>query len=137
MFSHTILIGRVGQAPEQKTTSNGATYVQFSLATSERWKDKQTGEKKEDTVWHNLVLWPEGLRNIAMDYVSKGDLLIITGQIRNRSWQDDKDNWHNRSEINVREIKLMPNGQRNNDPGPTPDQHQQSRPVDLDDDVPF
>lgn len=141
MYSHTILIGRVGQAPQEKNTKGGNTYVALSLATSETYKDKATGERKENTCWHNLIIWPEGLRKVATQYVNKGDLLTITGTIQNRSWQDDADNWHNRSEITVRELRPMPNGKKTNDPGPTePPKNQspdQNLAAELNDDVPF
>lgn len=83
-----ILVGRVGKDPDVRNLDNGATVANFTLATSESYKDKTTGEKKEITDWHNIVLW-RGLAEIAQKYVKKGDLLYIEGKLRTRSWEKD------------------------------------------------
>ncbi len=122
MFNQAILIGRVGRTPEEKQTRNGTGYMTFSLATSETWKDRNTGEKREETIWHNVTVWPEGLCRVVRDFVVKGDLLTVIGQVRNRSWQDDAGNWHNASELRIAgngQIRLMPKGgNKTGDPGP-------------------
>lgn len=110
MYNQITLIGRVGKEPETRKTRSGSEYIAFSLATSETWKD-QAGERQEDTVWHNIVVWPDGLRRIVTGHVHKGDLLTVIGQQRNRSWKDDADKWHNQSEVRVAargQIVLMP-----------------------------
>jgi single-strand DNA-binding protein len=83
-----ILVGRLGKDPEVRNLENGATVANFTMATSETYKDKTTGEKKEITDWHNIVLW-RGLAEIAQKYVHKGDLIYIEGKIRTRSWEKD------------------------------------------------
>src|SRR6187431_2468372 len=83
-----ILVGRLGKDPEVRSLENGATVANFTLATSETYKDKTTGEKKEITDWHNIVLW-RGLAEIAQKYVHKGDMLYIEGKMRTRSWEKD------------------------------------------------
>ena len=83
-----ILVGRVGKEPEVRNLENGASVANFSLATSETYKDKTTGEKKEITDWHNIVLW-RGLAEITQKYVHKGDMLYIEGKMRTRSWEKD------------------------------------------------
>ncbi len=83
-----ILVGRVGKEPEVRNLENGASVANFSLATSETYKDKITGEKKEITDWHNIVLW-RGLAEITQKYVHKGDMLYIEGKMRTRSWEKD------------------------------------------------
>jgi single-strand DNA-binding protein len=83
-----ILIGRTGKEPEVKHLDNGATVANFSIATSESYKDKTTGEKKEITEWHNVVLW-RGLAEIAEKYLHKGDMVYIEGKLRTRSWEKD------------------------------------------------
>ena len=83
-----ILVGRLGKDPEVRNLENGATVANFTLATSETYKDKTTGEKKEITDWHNIVLW-RGLAEIAQKYLHKGDLVYVEGKIRTRSWEKD------------------------------------------------
>lgn len=83
-----ILVGRLGKDPEARTLESGVNYVRFSLATSETYKDKTTGEKKEVTEWHNIVLW-RGLADIAAKYVHKGDLIYIEGRLQTRSYEKD------------------------------------------------
>ncbi len=83
-----ILVGRVGKEPEVRNLENGAVVANFSIATSETYKDKTTGEKKEITDWHNIVLW-RGLAEITQKYVHKGDMLYIEGKMRTRSWEKD------------------------------------------------
>lgn len=83
-----ILVGRLGKEPEVRNLDNGATVANFTIATSESYKDKTTGEKKEVTEWHNIVLW-RGLAEIAQKYLHKGDLVYIEGKLRTRSWEKE------------------------------------------------
>jgi single-strand DNA-binding protein len=83
-----ILIGRLGKDPEVRNLENGATVANFSIATTEVYRDKTTNEKKEITEWHNIVLW-RGLADIAAKYLHKGDLVYIEGKLRTRSWEKD------------------------------------------------
>lgn len=83
-----IILGRVGKDPETKSMQNGQMVANFSVATSESYKDKTTGEKKETTEWHNIVLW-RGLAEIAQKYVKKGDMVYIEGKLKTRSWEKD------------------------------------------------
>lgn len=83
-----ILVGRLGKDPEVRNLENGASVANFTLATSESYKDKTTGEKKELTEWHNIVLW-RGLAEIAAKYLHKGDLIYVEGRLRTRSWEKD------------------------------------------------
>lgn len=87
-MNKAILIGRVGKDPEVKTFQNGGKIVNFSLATSESWRDKTTGEKKEKTEWHNITVQNEGICGVVEKYVSKGDMIAIEGRIQTRKWQD-------------------------------------------------
>ncbi|MEP2668857.1 MAG: single-stranded DNA-binding protein [Cyclobacteriaceae bacterium] len=84
-----ILVGRLGKDPEVRHLENGAAVANFSIATSETYKDKTTGEKKEITEWHSIVLW-RGLAEIASKYLHKGDMVYIEGKLRTRSWEKDK-----------------------------------------------
>jgi single-strand DNA-binding protein len=83
-----ILLGRLGKDPEARTLENGAMVVNFTIATSEVYKDKTTGERKEITDWHNVVLW-RGLAETASKYLHKGDQVYIEGKMRTRSWEKD------------------------------------------------
>ena len=83
-----ILIGRLGKDPEVRNLDNGAVVANFSIATSESYKDRTTGEKKEITEWHNIVVW-RGLAEIAQKYLRKGDMVFIEGKLRTRSWEKD------------------------------------------------
>jgi single-strand DNA-binding protein len=83
-----ILVGRLGKDPEVRNLENGAVVANFSVATSESYKDKTTGEKKEITEWHNVVLW-RGLAEIAQKYLHKGDMVYIEGKLRTRSWEKE------------------------------------------------
>ncbi len=83
-----ILVGRLGKDPEVRNLESGATVANFSMATTETYKDKTTGERKEITEWHNVVLW-RGLADIAAKYLHKGDQVYIEGKLRTRSWEKD------------------------------------------------
>jgi single-strand DNA-binding protein len=83
-----ILVGRLGKDPEVRNLENGATVANFTMATSESYKDKTTGEKKEITEWHNIVLW-RGLADVAAKYLHKGDMIYVEGRLRTRSWEKD------------------------------------------------
>lgn len=82
------LIGRVGRDPEVKSFPSGGQIVTFSLATPERYKDK-SGEKVEKTQWHNIVVRADGLQKVVENYVSKGDMLAVSGQLEYRQWERD------------------------------------------------
>ena len=84
----TILIGNLGTDPEVRRTQDGKAVVNLSVATSESWRDKNTGERKEKTEWHRVVIWNEGLCKIAEQYLSKGSKVYIEGALQTRKWQD-------------------------------------------------
>ncbi|MCR9078142.1 MAG: single-stranded DNA-binding protein [Hyphomonadaceae bacterium] len=83
-----ILVGNVGQDPEVRQFQNGGQVCSFSLATSENWKDKNTGERREKTEWHRISVFSEGLIRVVQSYVKKGSKLYIEGQLETRKWQD-------------------------------------------------
>ena len=83
-----ILVGRLGKDPEVRNLENGATVANFTLATSESYKDRTTGEKKEVTEWHNIVLW-KTLAEISQKYLHKGDMIYVEGKLRTRSWEKE------------------------------------------------
>ena len=83
-----ILVGNLGRDPEVRSTQDGAKIVQLSMATSESWKDKATGERRERTEWHRVVIFNEHLAGVAEQYLRKGSKLYVEGQLQTRKWQD-------------------------------------------------
>ena len=87
-----ILVGNLGKDPESRTFGNGGKVVSFSVATSENWKDKGSGERKEKTEWHNVSIFAEGLARVAEQYLRKGSKVYLEGQLETRKWQDQSGN---------------------------------------------
>jgi single-strand DNA-binding protein len=96
-----ILIGNLGQDPEVKSFQNGGRIANLRIATSENWKDKNTGERKERTEWHTVVLQSEGLVGVAERFLRKGSKVYIEGQLRTRKWQDQSGNDRYTTEVSV------------------------------------
>jgi len=96
-----ILIGNLGQDPEVKSFQNGGRIANLRIATSESWKDRQTGERKERTEWHTVVLQSDGLVGVAERYLRKGSKVYIEGQLRTRKWQDQSGNDRYSTEVSV------------------------------------
>jgi len=96
-----ILIGNLGQDPEVKSFQNGGRIANLRIATSENWKDKNTGERKERTEWHTVVLQSEGLVGVAERYLRKGSKVYIEGSLRTRKWQDQSGNDRYSTEVSV------------------------------------
>ena len=89
-LNKVLLIGRLGADPEIKQMVNGKSVARLNLATSQSWKDKNTGEKKEKTEWHRVVVFNEGLVNVVKQYLKKGAQVYIEGQLSTRKWKDEK-----------------------------------------------
>ena len=85
-----ILLGNLGRDPEIRSMQSGAKMASFSIATSKRWKDKNTQEQKESTSWHNIVVFGDGLVDIVEKYVKKGSKIYIEGELQTRKWQDQE-----------------------------------------------
>ena len=85
-----ILVGNVGKDPEIRRFPNGGQVANFSLATSESWRDRATGERKERTEWHRIAVFNEGLCKVVEQYVKKGSKLYIEGQLQTREWEDQQ-----------------------------------------------
>ncbi|WP_210357633.1 single-stranded DNA-binding protein [Sphingomonas beigongshangi] len=83
-----ILVGNLGGDPETRSFQNGGSVVNFRIATSEAWKDRNSGERKERTEWHSIVVLNEGLQKVATSYAKKGSKVYVEGQLRTRKWQD-------------------------------------------------
>jgi single-strand DNA-binding protein len=88
-LNKVLLIGRLGADPEIKQMVNGKNVARLSLATSQSWKDKSSGEKKEKTEWHRIVIFNEGLVNVVQQYLKKGANVYVEGQLTTRKWKDE------------------------------------------------
>jgi single-strand DNA-binding protein len=114
------LIGNVGADPEIRRTQDGRPIANLRLATSETWKDKDSGERREKTEWHTVVCFNEGLCKVIEQYVGKGDKLYIEGQLQTRKWQDQQGNDRYSTEIvlqNFNGTLTMLSGKRDDDRG--------------------
>ncbi len=139
-----ILIGTLGKDPETKTFSNGGSVTNFSIATSERWKDKNTGEMKEQTEWHSIVL-NNKLGEIAQQYLRKGSKVYIEGSLRTRKWQDQNGQDRYTTEIRGDQMQMLGDkGDNQQQAAPQQQQQQQQQgyakpkpQADLGPDLPF
>ena len=145
-LNKVLLIGRLGADPEIKQMVNGKSVARLSLATSQSWKDKNTGEKKEKTEWHRIVVFNEGLVNVVQQYLKKGAQVYIEGQISTRKWRDEKSGQDKYStEILIQgynsSLTMLGGGSQNNissqDTNQTNENNTTSSQSDLDDDIPF
>ena len=141
-INKVILIGNLGNDPETRYTQSGSAVTNVSLATSETWKDKQTGQPQERTEWHRVVFFSR-LAEIAGEYLRKGSKVYIEGSLQTRKWQDNGGNDRYTTEIQAREMQMLDS---RGSGGGAPQQQrpqQQSIPdpaaaaADFDDDIPF
>jgi single-strand DNA-binding protein len=109
-----IVIGRLGRDPELRNLPSGGTVCSMSIATTEKWKDKATGEAKESTEWHQISLFGR-LAEIAAEYLRKGARVYIEGSLRTRKWQDKQGQDRYSTEIIANELQML--GDRNGDAG--------------------
>ena len=144
-LNKVLLIGRLGADPEVKQMVNGKSVARLSLATSQTWKDKNTGEKKEKTEWHRVVVFNEGLINVVQQYLKKGAQVYIEGQLSTRKWKDQQsgqDKYSTEILIQGYNSSLTMLGGINNQQTQTSqnseinDESSQAQ-TDLDDDIPF
>ena len=105
-INKVILIGNLGQDPESRSTPGGTTVTNLRIATSESWRDKQSGEMKEQTEWHTVVCWNR-LGEIAAEYLRKGSQVYIEGRIRTRQWQDQQGQKRYSTEIVATNMQLI------------------------------
>lgn len=116
-----ILIGNLGKDPEVRHLENGAVVANFSIATSEVYTEKSTGERKEVTDWHDIVVW-RGLAEVVEKYVKKGYKVYVEGKLKKRSWQDKEGNTRFTTEIIADELSILSRpegGEKNYEPKPT------------------
>jgi single-strand DNA-binding protein len=145
-LNKVLLIGRLGADPEIKQMVNGKNVARLSLATSQSWKDKNTGEKKEKTEWHRVVVFNEGRVNVVQKYLKKGAQVYIEGQLSTRKWKDEKTGQDKYStEIIIQgfnsSLTMLGGGNQGSissqDNKQSFDQDVQSSQNELDDDIPF
>lgn len=101
-----ILVGNLGQDPETRQTANGSAVTNITIATSERWKDKQTGQDQERTEWHRVIFFNK-LAEIAGEYLTKGSQVYVEGQLRTRKWQDQSGQDRYTTEIVANEMQML------------------------------
>ena len=145
-LNKVLLIGRLGADPEIKQMVNGKSVARLSLATSQSWKDKNTGEKKEKTEWHRIVVFNEGLVNVVQQYLKKGAQIYVEGQISTRKWKDEasgQDKYSTEVIIQGYNSSLTMlggnsmNENQNSQNLKSPDEGSQVPDNDLDDEIPF
>ena len=134
------IIGRLGQDPDVRYTANGSAMVNLSVATSESWTDKQSGEQKERTEWHRVVMY-RGLAEIADKYLRKGAQIYIEGSLQTRKWQDKEGRDRYTTEIVARDLIMLGGSGQGSEQTrrPTPSSAATTPPMDedLNDDIPF
>jgi len=145
-LNKVLLIGRLGADPEIKQMVNGKSVARLSLATSQSWKDKNTGEKKEKTEWHRIVVFNEGLVNVVKQYLKKGAQIYVEGQISTRKWKDEQSGQDKYStEVVIQgynsSLTMLGGGGANNrtrqNKTKTTEDISQDTQNDLDDEIPF
>jgi single-strand DNA-binding protein len=105
-INKVILIGRLGSDPEVRYTPSGVAVANFNIATSEEWKDKDSGEKRERTEWHRIVVWRR-LGEICGEYLSKGRQVYVEGRLQTRDWEDRDGNKRYTTEIVANDVQFL------------------------------
>lgn len=138
MMNKVMLIGNVGQTPEVRAMGNGDRVANLSVATSEKWTDKASGEKKERTEWHRVTVWNPHLVDVVEKYCQKGTRVYVEGAIRSRKWTDKEGVERVAFEIVIErfkgEIRMLSGGQ---DAAPAAAARTQRGPALDDDEIPF
>ncbi|MFN5351326.1 MAG: single-stranded DNA-binding protein [Alphaproteobacteria bacterium] len=138
-LNRVMLIGNLGKEPEVRKTQDGREIVNFSLATNESWRDKATGEKRERTEWHRVVVFNEALVNVAKNFLKKGSKIFLEGTLQTRKWTDSNGQERYTTEValqgyncslNVLDGRKEGSGNYNDDASLSPGNH-------SDDEVPF
>jgi single-strand DNA-binding protein len=140
-INKVILIGNLGRDPELRYTQNGQPVANFSLATSENWTDKSSGEKVEKTEWHRVVVWGRTAEHCSQ-YLAKGRTVYIEGRLQTRDWEDKEGQKRSTTEVNAQTVQFLggPRGQGTSDSETMPEPKSASGsngPPSAGDDVPF
>lgn len=117
-INKVIIVGRLGTNPEMKYTANGQAVARLSIATSEQWKNKETGQPQERTEWHRIVAWGK-LAEICGEHLSKGRQVYVEGRLQTRSWEDQQGQKRYTTEIIANTVQFLGSnaGEKNNDRG--------------------
>jgi len=142
MINKVTLLGNIGQDPEIRTTQGGKELASFSLATSETWKDKASGEKKTKSEWHKVVIFNDNLVNLVKNYTQKGSKIYLEGKLQTRDWQDKDGNKKYTTEIILNgfesKIVLLDNKEDNKPKmSESDDKAFKEAETSLDDEIPF
>ncbi len=141
-----ILIGNLGRDPEVRTFQNGGKVCNLRIATSESWKDRNTGEKRERTEWHSVAIFNDGLVRVAEQYLKKGATVYIEGKLQTRKWQDQSGNDRYSTEVVLQgfDAKLVMLGRKPDGGGQAQENHgggpsggYGGQQADLEDEIPF
>ena len=145
-INKVILVGNLGQDPETRYMPSGKAVTNLRLATSDSWKDKQTGEQREQTEWHSIVIY-DRLAEIAAEYLRKGSQIYVEGRLKTRKWQDKEGKDRYTTEIIANEMQMLGSrgGERagaeaRSEPRSAPSQERAPQPApagEFDDDIPF
>jgi single-strand DNA-binding protein len=149
-LNKVMLIGHLGRDPEVRTFQNGGKVVNLRIATSETWRDKQSGERKERTEWHSVAIFNDGIAKVAEQYLRKGAKVYVEGQLETRKWQDQSGQDRYATEVVLRAYggsltlldgKPQGGGDRRHDGGRDSGGYGATQPSDarddLDDEIPF
>lgn len=139
--NRVILIGNLGKDPEVRRTQSGGVIVNLSLATSESWKDKASGERKERTEWHRVVIFNENIAKIAEQYLKKGAKIFVEGQLQTRKWMDQAGAEKYSTEVVLQgfggALTMLDSPRATGDRAPAPAQSAESRRAEMNDEIPF
>jgi single-strand DNA-binding protein len=145
-INKVILVGNLGQDPETRYMPSGKAVTNLRLATSDSWKDKQTGEQREQTEWHSVVMY-DRLAEIAAEYLRKGSQIYVEGRLKTRKWQDKEGKDRYTTEIIANEMQMLgsrrgarPGAEPRGEPRTAPTQQRAAQPAaagEVDDDIPF
>ena len=135
------LLGNLGRDPEVRTFQNGSKVCNLRIATSETWKDKATGERKERTEWHQVAIFSEPLVRVAEQYLKKGSKVYLEGQLETRKWQDQSGQDRYSTEVTLRpyrsELVMLDGRSDGGSSGQPSGQPPVAMPPGFDDDIPF
>jgi len=147
-INKVILVGNLGQDPQTRAMPSGKTVVNLRIATTDQWRDKQTGENKENTEWHTVVMF-DRLAEVAAEYLRKGSQVYVEGKLRTRKWQDKEGNDRYSTEIVANEMQMLGGRSGGGGGGGGFDREPAARPAssgggasgggrdEFDDDIPF
>jgi single-strand DNA-binding protein len=136
-INKVILVGRLGRDPEVRYTPNGVPVANFSIATSEEWKDKESGEKRERTEWHRIEAWRR-LGEICGDYLNKGKLVYIEGKLQTDAWEDRDGNKRYTTKVIAQNLQMLDSAGKGGSAESVDERHPVEEPLNIpEDDIPF